>query len=643
MSSGKWVGTPARATLSLCILALAWPLGLRADYFPERLGLRAFWDAGYTGKGVIIGIVDRGWVDTSRTGLGNGKVERFLRWQGLPDPGLDYPTGHESSVAEAAASATFGGRRGVAPGATLWSAGVFTHSSSPWITSPNPPFYGLMMFGRYGLDGRKPQVLNNSWNWNHDAALRFDGTTHVTYAADAVALRGAVVVVSANNWARQPEPPSDGWNVITVGATTTDGEGNYTELASWSNRGPSPTFFDPTADRCTVDIVAPGEYTPWGWGTSIAAPLVSGVAALLCQKGLARGWGSYALDPRVIKAVLLNSANKLPGWTNNASDQGGVLRTDQPLDWRFGAGQVDAAAAFSQFDAAVSVAGPVGPVGWTWGVIEDFADSTDFVFEAPLKAGADLTATLVWFMHRDVQGYQPAAADPFAGCRLEDYRLANLDLQLYAADDQGKATALVAESCSTADSVEHLRLAVPARGQYLLRVRRTGYAFWGPLDPLPTPQSYALAWRTTSSEILVTEGTWGDPNPAPSGGTVQCRVEAQDPSGGELTYLWTARPADDGAAEAGSFDDPTLSTPLWTAHKNTGDASLSFVLEVEITGEADLRRTVSYTQVVHRHCDLTGDGRVAPDDLAGFLASYSRAQAGQPGWDACADVNHDGL
>ena len=117
-----------------------------------------------------------------------------------------------------------------------------------------------------------------------------------TIAADSAAARGVLVVASAGNdgpGARTLGTPADGDSVIAVGATD-----SLARVTSFSSRGP-------TGDgRIKPDVVAPGFQVTVARidsgltqanGTSFAAPLVAGLAALV-QEG--RG-AAPALDLRL--------------------------------------------------------------------------------------------------------------------------------------------------------------------------------------------------------------------------------------------------------------------------------------------------------------------------------------------------------
>lgn len=149
-------------------------------------------------------------------------------------------------------------------------------------------------------DSLGAQVVNSSLGYNRwddgtgYSPADLDGETALTSVAAALAVRrGIVVVVAAGNEANGDwhyvTVPADADGAIAVGAVDVPGSGERVpQIASFSSRGP-------TADgRIKPDVVAPGsgvvvadlrsgDYMRKG-GTSFAAPLVSGVCALLLQK-----------------------------------------------------------------------------------------------------------------------------------------------------------------------------------------------------------------------------------------------------------------------------------------------------------------------------------------------------------------------
>ena len=130
--------------------------------------------------------------------------------------------------------------------------------------------------------------FNKFLNANYYYPSQMNGTTAlITQTADSLVKKGVVYVCSAgNNYEEQwhiIEPPADGFNVLAVGSI---------------DKNLVHSFFSscgPTVDgRIKPDLVAPGEgvwvanHLPklkpefsWSHGTSLAAPIVAGIAALI--------------------------------------------------------------------------------------------------------------------------------------------------------------------------------------------------------------------------------------------------------------------------------------------------------------------------------------------------------------------------
>ncbi len=193
-----------------------------------------------------------------------------------------------------------------------------------------------------------------------------------------------------------------------------------------------------------------------------------------------------AIDGRVVKAVLMNSADKLPSWDNGQSNVGGVITTTQSLDYYLGAGRMNLSRAFDQYTAGTAdvpglLAGPVLDTGWDYGRVAEGAPQ-DYLLLSPITAGSNLTATLDWFADANAASATYGSFD-------------NLDLQVWSTT-AGLPQSLIAQSISPYNAAEHLSFAIPDDGQYLLRVLWSNNVYNFVNDP--HADDYALAWNVTS-------------------------------------------------------------------------------------------------------------------------------------------------
>ena len=193
-------------------------------------------------------------------------------------------------------------------------------------------------------------------------------------------------------------------------------------------------------------------------------------------------------DSRVVKAVLLNSADKTLGWSNgqiaNPNGLGGVL-TSQSLDWKVGAGRLNLDQAYDQYlsgttDVAGTGGGLISELGWDYGEVNS-GSVNDYLFTQALVGGSTFTATLSWMRDRAISGI--TASD-----------LAQSDLNLVMFDATGGVyTVDISRSISLYNVVEHLSFVVPTTGLYGIRVDFPGMTF-GTADS----EAYGLAWSGTA-------------------------------------------------------------------------------------------------------------------------------------------------
>ncbi|MEM1166695.1 MAG: S8/S53 family peptidase [Planctomycetota bacterium] len=480
------------------------------------VGADAIYAQGYTGTRSIIANVEAGHVWSGHQTLGH--VAQFF-----DDPAAvgTFET-HATSVGH-----TIGGRgsntlqRGIAHGATLWSGAIATSINGNNFNISANSLRGGLAQPLGALGGPVADVVNMSWGASNGSAP-YSGSMYLDYAIDAAANRtGSAIVVSTGNDGFGPNrvgSPARGFNTIAVGALGSEFSG-YSGLAGFSSAG-AVNYVDPITGQSTaglrpaVDIVAPGEnltlastaapnaYLGNRVGTSFAAPIVAGTVGLLNDVAIDRYGRGTATDARVQKAVIMNSATKLNGWNNGQSNQGGVIRTTQALDYGLGAGALDAAAAYTQLtgdtaDLAGTSGGEIGSIGWDFASVAQGAP-TDFVFSDRLEAGSNLTVTLTWFADAQWDVF-----DNYSDTSVNAGSHDNLDLQVWTADDAGNAETLIAESINGYDAVEHLSFDIAQTDDYLLRVVWQNELF----DTLgdANTEDFAIAWNGQFATPTVAE------------------------------------------------------------------------------------------------------------------------------------------
>ena len=435
---------------------------------------------------------------------------------------------------------------GMAPGAFLSSVAIATQwdgDGGQFEISSSTLVYGYKTVMHDGVDrpilpgisiNRPVDVVNSSWGYDDPT-----GSQQPTLILDALtAANHQTVCVAAGNHdsgTAKVGGPASGFNTISVGALGSDTDvPPYQTLTDFSNTGPND-FFNPVTGvtipnvRAAVSIVAPGSdlilpaytgktggnangtlfdttgfppdqlnqlYFQDAAGTSFASPIVAGGAALLVDAGYSNFGGGHAVDGRVIKAVLLNSADKTPGWTNNTHLVNGVLVTTQGLDFNTGAGALNLNKAYDQYlsgTAGDSNGGTVHPLGWAFGHVAAGAPNKYFL-DTPLHAGDTFTATLDWFINTyfNTSATADPATDNFSDADLHPTYFDQLDLQVWSVLNGNLAT-LIADSSSPYNNVDHLYFTIPADGDYALRISWIGttYDLFG---TSPRADDYGLAW-----------------------------------------------------------------------------------------------------------------------------------------------------
>ncbi|MCX6133127.1 MAG: S8 family serine peptidase [Ignavibacteriales bacterium] len=270
---------------------------------------------GFTGTGVIIGVLDDGFnAHRTHPALKNLKIIAeydFVQRDSNTSrsPGEYSTQGNHGASTLSEIGGFFNGRLvGVAYGASFMLAK--TEIDSVEIQLEEDLYVeALEWMERRGVDITSSSLGYSDWyKWSD-----MNGKTATTSRAASIAARKGVLVVTAmgnsggatirrTDGQLALDAPADADSILAVGATFADGP-----LASFSLTGPT---YD---GRTKPEVVAPGindfavsgdsDYTPYFTGTSAATPLAAGVAALVLSANL-------DLTPMQVRARLLSTTQK---------------------------------------------------------------------------------------------------------------------------------------------------------------------------------------------------------------------------------------------------------------------------------------------------------------------------------------------
>lgn len=500
-----------------------------ADVVNGIVGTEAFWNIGITGQNTKIANIELGVYWPEHYVFQNSNLGEVYVPEGADASSL-YSS-HATGTAHVLAGYNSDNSNnfayllslGIAPSAELSAGAVARDISGESVSVELADFYGA-----YSHFFGKSDVINSSWG--PDSALADSAFAHLI---DSLAAKNTntVMVVSAGNSGSGENTVQSmalAFNAISVGAL--GNAHSYDSIAAFSSRSPSD-FYNPISKetvkgaRPAIDISAPGEnisfavYDPenpdskdmfsWSSGTSIAAPVVSGVVSLMksASHSLAETYGdAYGdlfekqRDARVVKAILLNSAKKPSDWTNNqtlssytttidmsgfsiTSTYGNVILTTQGLDYAYGAGSLNADGALKH------ILNLTQSMYWALDSVEQ--GSSLWYNLGFVDAGKYLTATLVWNVNGEISEVSNEQA------QIDNLYFSNLGLELWTAIDGSHN--LVAVSDTEYNNVEHLYLKLATEGEYLLRVTFFGMAY----GESPSAETYAIAFSVVPEPSLI--------------------------------------------------------------------------------------------------------------------------------------------
>ncbi|TWD79724.1 subtilisin family serine protease [Kribbella amoyensis] len=285
------------------------------DRSTQQIGAPTAWRSGYDGRGVKVAVLDTGY-DRNHPDL---KDQVIAAKSFVPDPDVQDKHGHGTHTASTVAglgAASQGKRKGVAPGADLLIGKVLNDNGA-----------GLDSEAIAGMEWAVEQgakVVSMSLGTD----LPSDASDPMSQTVERLSERtGALFVVAAGNTGLEEfiGSPAAASHALTVGAVDRNDK-----LAAFSSRGPryGDGAMKPEVTAPGVDIAAAraagtntgrnlSEYYTTMSGTSMAAPHVSGAAAILAQRH--PDWTG-----RQLKAALVGSALSTPGTSPLAQGLGRV-------------------------------------------------------------------------------------------------------------------------------------------------------------------------------------------------------------------------------------------------------------------------------------------------------------------------------
>lgn len=309
---------------------------LPSQWALAKLGAWQSWETA-RGSGVRVAVVDTG-VDYLHPDLA-GRVDQgwdFVDNDANPMDEMGHGT-HVAGIVAAAAGNGVGGS-GFAPAARVFAVRALDRDGSgyySWIASAIV----------YSAD-QGAQVINLSLGGNEDAHVLEEAVGYAT-------AHGALVTcASGNDGAAKIGYPARYQGCFSVGASTSSDT-----IASFSNRGRGLDVVAPGAN--ILSSTMGGGYEAWD-GTSMATPVVSGVAALLVSQGRSE---------RSIEQLLRSTSRDLgaAGW-----------------DSTYGAGRVDAS-------AAVAAAARLGAIP-----ADDVRPAVGSLTVGPVQADSSHVRRTVW-------------------------------------------------------------------------------------------------------------------------------------------------------------------------------------------------------------------------------------------------------
>ena len=591
--------------------------GLSGSGSTEDINVEGVWSGGNRGAGITVAVVDQGMhhqhedltdnVDTSKNHdfVGQGGIYHPFETHGTAVAGII--AARDNSI----------GTRGVAPRATIYGYNLLSTGDL------NDEFDAM------SLNAATTAVSNNSWGQGDTGSPEYARSMWAEVIENAVTTgyggKGVFYVWSAGNGARNGDystldERNNFYAVTAACAVNQEGKRTY-----YSEKGANLWVCAPSDDSGTAGIATTtnsNRYTNAFGGTSAAAPIVSGVAALIRKANNALTW-------RDVKLILAASARKNDasnsGWETGASKYGDTGTYN--FNHEYGFGVVDAQAAVNLANGWTNVPGlrrstvESGTINLT---IPD-ATSTD--------AGATVTSKLTVGSHVEFIEYVHVDA------HFDHDSFRHLDVELESPDGKISKLAPYFDQASFGSDIPFAFVDNPLRlgsakhlgesaaGEWTLRVTDHIQGKQGTLDSWditvfghgtkPAAPDIDEA-QPTSGGFSVTWKTPADPGASAITGydVHYIRSDASDKSDGEWTSATTGASARQYSASG--LDGEVEYDVRVRAVNAKGDGEWSTTAKVP-TGSADAPTITSVTSVGQT---LVTDWTAPANSSLGTVTSY---------------------
>ena len=281
-----------------------------------------FHNAGYTGKGIVIGVLDAGFINVNvNHAFDSLRLQgRLLGVKDIAEPNSNIYSldEHGANVLSIMTGNLPGKYLGTAPKSSFWLIRT-EYAPTEYLVETDFWTSGIEFADSVGVD-----VVNSSLAYTEfdDPSMDFTyndmngKVSHASRAANLASKKGIIICNSAGNYGSSMwqylGSPADADGIITVGAVTATGS-----PSDFSSYGPS------SDGRVKPEICALGtsnayvnknESVSTGNGTSYSSPVIAGTVACLVQ---ALKETNSHFDVESIRTLLIQSANAY----HNPTDQ----------------------------------------------------------------------------------------------------------------------------------------------------------------------------------------------------------------------------------------------------------------------------------------------------------------------------------